>query len=211
MRRWVSWGVGAVAWAAASIAAILLALAFLPTIFGFETLIVASGSMGRTLPIGSVALTRAVEAEAITVGDVISFRVRGDTQTITHRVVAVGHVAGQIAFTTKGDANPAADPEKVVVGGRIHRVEQVVPLAGYVIRYARSPFGGIALIFVPIVGLILDRRSRHAHSAPRFTAPMASRKARRSRGDGQVDAGWSTTTYHLVRVTPKSLRSGSGG
>lgn len=206
MRKWVGFGLGIVAWTAASIATLLLALAFLPTILGFQTLIVASGSMGRTLPIGSVALTRPIEAEAVAVGDVISFRHRGRNETITHRVIAIGTENGQPAFTTKGDANKDADPEKVYVGGRVHRVEYVVPLAGLVVRYARTPLGGMGLIFVPVVGLALDRHSR-TRSA-RTAAPKRPRKLRKT---DDVDVGWSTTTYHLVRVSPRGLRSDPGG
>lgn len=207
MRKSFGWFLGAVAWAAASFATLLLALAFLPTLFGFETLIVASGSMGRTLPIGSAALTRAVEARAIVVGDVISFRLDESGETTTHRVVAIDRQDGQVSFTTKGDANGEIDPQKVVVGGRIHRVEQVVPLAGYVIRYARSPLGGVVLILVPVVGLTLETRARRKHVA------RAGARGRGSRGHHEIldDAGWSTTTYQLVGVTPRSLRSDPGG
>lgn len=202
MRRWMGWTFGAFAWAAASIATLLLALAFVPTLFGFESLIVASGSMGRTLPIGSVALTRAVEAKAVSVGDVVSFRHRGDSETVTHRVVAIKDEIGQVTLTTKGDANQDPDPESVGVSGRIHRVEYVVPLAGHVVRYARTPLGGVMLILVPIVGLMVDRRvrSRFAHLEPRH----------RHRSDaGEI--GWSTTTYHLVRGTPSRLGSDPRG
>ena len=206
MRRWAGWTVGLMAWAAASIATLLLALAFLPTVFGFETLIVVSGSMGRTLPIGSVALTRLAEAEAITVGDVISFRHRGRNETITHRVIAVATENGQAAFTTKGDANKTADPEKVIVAGRVHRVQHVVPFAGHVVRYARTPLGGVGLILVPVVGLALDRRARGKAARQH---PMPPPRKRRSVDES--DVGWSTTTYHLVRVSPRGLRGDPGG
>jgi signal peptidase len=203
MRKWSGWVLGFFAWAAASIATFLLALSFVPTLFGFESLIVASGSMGRTLPIGSVALTRAVEAKAVSVGDVVTYRHRGESETVTHRVVALKDEVGRVAFTTKGDANADPDPQSVVVSGRIHRVEYVVPLAGHVIRYARTPLGGVALILVPIVGLMIDRRGRTSRSR----RPGAGLRRRRS---DAANVGWSTTTYQLVRGTP-GLRSDPGG
>ena len=208
MRKTTGWALGIIAWAAASIATLLLALSFVPTLFGFETLIVASGSMGRTLPIGSVALTRAVEAGAISVGDVISFRHRGQAETITHRVIAVSRDNSQYSFATKGDANQDPDVDNVVVGGsRIHRVEFVVPVAGHLVRYARTPLGGVALIFVPIVGLLTDRRGRQRDLRPEAKPDL-------TRPGGAPDAddiGWSTTTYHLVRVSPRVLRGDPGG
>lgn len=208
MRKTIGWALGICAWAAASIATLLLALSFIPTLFGFETLIVASGSMGRTLPIGSVALTRAVEAGAITVGDVISFRRRGEPETITHRVIAVSRQNSEYSYTTKGDANRDPDVDSVVVGGsRIHRVEFVVPVAGHLVRYARTPFGGVALILVPIVGLLADHRGRKGNPHP---AGKPAHKRDRAAPDPS-EVGWSTTTYHLVRVTPRVLRGDPGG
>lgn len=210
MRRWAVRAAGLVAWGVASIATILLALAFLPTLFGLRALVVASGSMGKAVPIGSVALTRAVEAQAIGVGDVITFRYRGEGETITHRVTAVEQQAGQFSFTTKGDANSAVDPEKVTVAVRIHKVTYVVPKAGYVIRYTRTPLGGVALILVPILGLVLDRRSRGRSAGSGRHTSRTSRRSRSALAD-VADVGWSTTTYHLVRVSPRGLGSDPGG
>jgi len=177
---------GAAMFGAALLVALLLAVTFVPTMFGLETLVVASGSMGKAMPVGSVALTREVDARSISTGDIISFRHRGSETTTTHRVVAIKTAAGQVIFTTKGDANPSADPQPVVVDGRVHRVEHVVPDAGYVVRYARSPLGALGLFFVPILGLVHDRRAR-THRPPR-----------------QIDAevGWSSTTLSLLRLTP---------
>lgn len=202
--------VGVIAWVAASTATVLLALAFLPTLFGLRALVVASGSMGRAVPMGGVALTRAVEAQAITVGDVITFRYRGDGETITHRVIAVERQPGQFVFTTKGDANKAVDPERVTVALRVHKVMYAVPLAGYVIRYTRTPLGGVALILVPILGLLVERRKREARPS-RVARSVRRARSRQPRTGEAVEAGWSTTTYHLVRVSPRGLRSDPGG
>lgn len=149
--------VGALGLAVAGAAA-LLALAFAPTLFGYESLIVTSGSMGEAMPVGSVAVTRMVDGRAIAVGDVVSFRHAGSEETVTHRVSGVSEENGARAFETKGDANPAADPEPVVVSGPIHRVERVIPYAGYLVRSLRSPAGALLVFLVPILGLAFDRR-----------------------------------------------------
>jgi hypothetical protein len=86
-------------------------------------------------------------------------------------------------------------------------VDQVIPFAGYVVRYARSPFGALVLIVLPVVGLTLDYRARKNH--PIRVRPAERRRRRRS--PIPDDVGWSTTTYHLVWVTPRSLRSDPGG
>jgi len=146
--------------------AALLAWAFVPTLFGARSLIVTSGSMGRAMPVGSVAITRMVDARSIAVGDVISFRHPSSPNTVTHRVVSIRSEGGQVVFTTKGDANPAPDPEAVHVTGSIDRLEHVVPYAGYIVRYARSPLGIVLFVVVPLVGLTIERRRGAAKKQP---------------------------------------------
>ena len=192
----VTQGAGIILWLAGGLVALALAATFLPTFFGLETMIVASGSMGRTMPVGSVALTREVDVRSIGVGDVITFKHRGAQGTTTHRVVAVDEDAGSLVFTTKGDANASADPEPVVAAQRIHRVEHVVPEVGYVVGYVRSPLGVLLLIVLPVAGLALDRgRSR--------------RKPRHRPLD--PDVGWSATTLRLINAAPVALRNTATG
>jgi signal peptidase I len=181
MRR-IARGGGILLWIAGALVALALAGTFVPTFFGLESLIVSSGSMGRTMPVGSVVLTREVDARAIGVGDIITFRPPGSGVTTTHRVIAVTHQGSQVLFTTKGDANGSADPDPVVVDARIHRVEYVIPEVGYLVRDARSPIGVLLLIVLPIVALSVDR----------------GRKRRPPRRRMTDDVGWSATTFQLV-------------
>lgn len=142
----------------------LMGLALVPTAFGYESQIVASGSMGTAAPTGSVALTRIVDVKAISPGDVVSFRYPGRTTTITHRVTQITEEeGGRRILTTKGDANAAADPEPLrLSSGTIARVEHVLPYAGYLVGYARTPIGWAILLVGPLAGLVLDGRRRRA-------------------------------------------------
>jgi signal peptidase I len=190
---------GIAAGSALVVIVLTLAVAFVPTLIGYESLIATSGSMEPGMPVGSVALTRPMLVRAVSVGDVVSFRRPGHKETITHRVVAVERQGDNSIFTTKGDANSSTDTDRIVVRGRIHRVERVVPFAGYVVRYARSPLGGVLLFVVPILGLTRDRLTRGRH-----------RRHVRDRADND-EAGWSATTFAFVRVTPGAIRSEPGG
>lgn len=147
----------AVAFAVVIGAAGLLALAFAPTLLGYESSVVTTGSMGSAAPTGSVVLTRMVDARAIGVGDIVSYRSPGRSIPVTHRVVGVSTRDGHPVFTTKGDANATPDAEPVTVNGTIARVERVIPYAGLVVRLARTPAGGLVLFVLPLVGLALDR------------------------------------------------------
>jgi signal peptidase len=196
MKRIIVRVTGVFAWTIAILVAVLLAATFIPTIFGLESLVVASGSMNPAMAVGSVAMTREVDARAISTGDIISYRHRGNAEATTHRVVAVKVEGTQVIFTTKGDANTAPDPQPVVVDAKIHKVEYVVPAAGYAVRYARSPLGAVVLFFIPLAGLAYERRKHRKHAAP----PTPTR-----------DLGWSATTLALIRLVPDQFGSGPSG
>lgn len=163
--------------AAATGTLVLLGASFAPALLGYESFIVTSGSMGRANPVGSVAVTRMVDTRTIRTGDVLSFQTES-ADRIAHRVIAVTEENGQRVFKTKGDANPLPDPQPLrLTSGKVARVEWSVPYAGYLVRYARTPAGGILLFAVPILGLLLDKRrrpSRHLPSRAGDSQGMAS-------------------------------------
>ncbi len=159
--RHVLRGARILATAAVTAVAGLLFAAFGPTLIGARSMIVTTGSMEPALPIGSVAITRTIDARAIAPGDIITFRLPGADVPTTHRVTAVTtDDEGRMVFTTKGDANATPDPEPAIVTGSIERVVRQVPYAGSIVGFARGPMGGLALIGIPIIGLSVDAGRR---------------------------------------------------
>ena len=75
-----------------------------------QLLTVVSGSMQPTLPLGSLVVVVPRDADAVRVGDVITFSPPGDVRTVTHRVVDVQGTGTEVSLHTRGDANPVADP-----------------------------------------------------------------------------------------------------
>ena len=76
-----------------------------------QLLTVVSGSMQPALPLGSLVLVVPRDADAVRVGDVITFSPPADdTRTVTHRVVDVQRTGEGVQVHTRGDANPVADP-----------------------------------------------------------------------------------------------------
>ena len=76
-----------------------------------QLLTVVSGSMEPTLPLGSLVVVVPRAADAVRVGDVITFSPPGDnTRTVTHRIVDVQGRGDELVVHTRGDANPVADP-----------------------------------------------------------------------------------------------------
>src|SRR5919199_5865770 len=69
-----------------------------------QLLTVVSGSMQPTLPLGSLVVVVPRDADAVRVGDVITFNPPGDdTRTVTHRVVDVEDTGDGISVHTRGD------------------------------------------------------------------------------------------------------------
>lgn len=171
-------------------AVVALGVSFVPTLMGYESLIVTSGSMGRAMPVGSVATTRMVDARAIAAGDIVSFRTDESEPPTTHRVIRIADEDGRRVLATKGDANPAEDPRPLVLAGDIHRVEWVVPYAGYIVWFARSPAGGALLFLLPMAGLTVElgrkRRVRRSRRRPAWETLDLP------------DAGYSISTMELA-------------
>lgn len=118
--------------------------------------VVLSDSMAPTIAAGDVVVVESVDPTTISEGDVITFREGTDTAVpTTHRVVEVVRAEGTLAFRTKGDANE--DPDQTAVAARqvLGEVIFVIPYLGYVIQFANTTYGFMALVIAPVGLLIL--------------------------------------------------------
>ena len=99
----------------------------------FQT--VTSGSMRPTISPGDVAVTQAVPANSLKVGDVIVFYPPGVTsEPVMHRIVSM--VNGEVR--TRGDANNVDDPWQVTLSGTTaYRMVAVVPFIGWLTELQR--------------------------------------------------------------------------
>ena len=127
--------------------------------FGIAPLIVRSGSMAPTMPVGSLALATPVHGTDVRPGDIVSIG-RPDGSRITHRVVSTA-AASQVAVTAylKGDANQSSDPAPYVIGDA-HRVVVTIPLAGYAASWMQTPAGRVLLGMASITLAYLTFRRR---------------------------------------------------
>ncbi len=124
------------------------------TVVGYKPVAVYSGSMEPTIPVGSLALDRAIPAREVRVGDVMTFSdpyVKG--RLVTHRVIDILQTPDGLAYRTKGDANPGRDPWTIRLSGQVGRVTFSVPVAGYILFYAHTREARGALIC--LAGLVL--------------------------------------------------------
>ena len=106
-------------------------------VLGMGTFVVTGGSMEPSIAKGSLVIVEPVASQSVRIGDVITFEHYG--QVTTHRVTAIDlKNPASPTFTTKGDANAAADPEPVHFTGQVGVYRASVPLAGYAIAYAQA-------------------------------------------------------------------------
>jgi signal peptidase len=134
--------------------AVLFAMAagLVPRLLGYSPVIVYGGSMADTVPVGSIAVTKQVQPDDVSVGDVIVFyppTTAPDRSPLMHRVVSIREEDGQRLFHTKGDGNATADPWEMGIEGHGSRLVYAVPYVGYLVNFAGSPLGWTLLLLLP--------------------------------------------------------------
>jgi signal peptidase I len=110
----------------------LLVCALGPTLFGWQSVALVSGSMSPLLGVGDIVVAEPYDGNVLASGAVIVFHAPGSDKLTTHRIVAVH---GDGTYRTRGDANAVADstpvpPSAIVAVGRLR-----VPLIGMVLAW----------------------------------------------------------------------------
>jgi signal peptidase len=132
----------------------LLFLTVGPLVLPYKALVVYSGSMEPTIPVGSVVILTPVQAGDVKVNDVITFqRPDNRAELVTHRVIAIETGPQGKAFVTKGDANNSADAWRVLSVGSGWRYQANLPYVGYLLAWLQSPLGRILFLIVPAAAL----------------------------------------------------------
>ena len=110
-------------WLALGFGIALAALLALPTLFGYWTLTVRSGSMEPTLEVGSVVINKVSSPLDVAPGDIVTFADPGRRdQLVTHRLRRM-RVEGRTAYmVTRGDSNDTVERWSILTDGRIGRV-----------------------------------------------------------------------------------------
>jgi signal peptidase len=144
-----------------AIAALLaLALGYVGLVaFHYQPMVIVTGSMQKTIPVGSLVVDRSVDPGLLRAGDVISFeKPLGAHGIDTHRIVAIKNERGRRLFQTKGDSNPVVDPWVLRFdrGMSAHRMAFSVPLLGNALLVARSTLGRLALLGYACLAILIS-------------------------------------------------------
>jgi hypothetical protein len=139
-----------------------------------------------------------VDPADLHVGDVITYQApTADRPTVTHRVVEILEPGQHPLLRTKGDANQTPDPWTArLTRAPAWRRVAVVPRAGTVIRFLRSPpvhRGTVHVVPVVLMAAMLAAiwRPRRPVSRPRVPRPRLSRPrlSRAGLSKGRVSRG----------------------
>ena len=132
--------------------AILAGLLIIPTLLGFKSLAVLSGSMEPKYPVGSIVYAKEIDPTLLKVGDVVSYSI-GEETLVTHRVFKM--MPEEMQLLTKGDANETEDINPVPYSSIVGKVQFHAPYLGYVSIYAKTPLGIVAICAVLIIMILL--------------------------------------------------------
>lgn len=132
----------------------LLAAAYIaPSLLGYERYVITGGSMAGTHDKGSIVFERAVPADELRTGDVITYQPpasSGVTTLVTHRIIGIKQIEGEQVIRTQGDANPDPDPWRFSLTSQTQPVvEHSVPYAGYALIALADRETRMLLIGVP--------------------------------------------------------------
>jgi len=121
-----------------------LALVVVANLVGYRSMIVRSGSMGETVPVGSLVLTEPVPRESIDIGDIAVVQPDGPDSARLHRVIEVYGGDDDVIVATQGDANEVADSGLTTLAPSVHVRRFSVPLLGYLLSASGSTAGLLA-------------------------------------------------------------------
>jgi signal peptidase len=205
LRRVVAWVLGLVLLAATAGA---LAVALYPTITSGSAMAVLSGSMSPKYPVGAMVFTRPVDPAEVVVGDVITFqRPANPAELVTHRVVAVDASTGAPVFTTKGDANNAADLDPVPASAVQGRLWFGVPQLGRTAAILHSPqgLGFLVLLICAVAALSPGKRSAADEPVDGSSTPPAASRGLLDDADEEPTAAFPAVATTAVRRFPLPL------
>jgi len=128
---------------------VCIVLVILSFIFNISIMMFKTGSMGPTIPAGSIAFVREIPATEMEVGDVVTVDRGEGTLPVTHRVIVIDNPdesSGPVTFEMQGDANDVKDPEPYT-GESVRKVMFSIPGVAPIIQSWRNPFllGGITI------------------------------------------------------------------
>ena len=100
------------------------------SIFGYSVFHVVSNSMEPTIPVGTLIVSQKTDIQNIKERDIITFRSLETYmlgKMVTHRVVGIEEINGELSLRTRGDHNTSEDGHYVTAENLVGRVVYQTP------------------------------------------------------------------------------------
>jgi len=137
-----------------AVSAALVAAAALLFFFHLSVQPVLTGSMRPAFSPGDAVISRTIPVSEIRPGMIVIFVPPGRSASFAHRVLTVSGPTGDRVITTKGDANPAADPWHARIAAPA--IQQVVgSVAGLGNVMVAVHGGALRIVLVGSAGLFI--------------------------------------------------------
>ncbi len=140
-------------WAVIAAVVIFIMIAA-PVVAGFRPVIVLSGSMIPSYPVGCITYYHSCDFSDLAVGDAVTYKA-GDS-FVTHRIVKVNGLSGTVV--TKGDNNATEDSQPVEesqIAGKA--VKFRIPWAGYFVSCGRRPVSIAIMVQIMLISYIIEK------------------------------------------------------
>ena len=132
---------------AAGLSVVCAGLALVVVTMHLELRPVLTGSMRPTYGPGALLVTRPVPVENLHKGMIVAFAPPGEHAEFAHRITSVTGPPSAPIITTKGDANPAADPwHAQLTTTTVPEVVATVPWVGRLMVGLRGPLQLLLII-----------------------------------------------------------------
>ena len=127
-----------------------------PSVGGYFPMIVLTDSMDPEIQSGDLIFCHTVEAEAVQVGDIISFYdpMGNGSTVVTHRVMEIKDEGTGRSFITKGDNNNTEDQMPVQAEDVIGLYKSRIAGAGNIAMFMQTTPGLIVCVILPMILLI---------------------------------------------------------
>ena len=127
-----------------------------PSVGGYFPMIVLTDSMDPEIQSGDLIFCHTVEAEAVQVGDIISFYdpMGNGSTVVTHRVMEIKDEDNELSFITKGDNNNTEDQTPVQAEDVIGLYKSRIVGAGNIAMFMQTTPGLIVCVILPMILLI---------------------------------------------------------
>ena len=124
-----------------------------PLIMGFRPVVVLTGSMQPTFPVGSIVYYHKCAFEDLQEGDPITFK--AEDALVTHRITTVNGISRTVV--TKGDNNPTEDPAPVEENQIVGKTTKfAIPFAGYFVTYGKKPVAIALMAAILLINYVLE-------------------------------------------------------